>query len=310
MRRKPGANGRGKRPAKTTRPAKASRRKSAPISIRKPSPKLLRRALARQKEAGRIERQKGRAQAAIRHFRPRKADRGKFVLLTTRGNRGAAAKGRKGYLAYVSKAGKKSLMRVTKDYKPRKSTDIQAPLWRAPRAAKEFETAKLEHTGAGRSVVKGRGSVKVSGAFDFSDKVVGHIARSLKTTIERQASHRSYLINANVLAELPDGSTQVFSFAVPIAKADNIQIELEGLENFVRQKFYKFLATELSMAGYVTSGSANHVRRLSVNKGKPRDQWQAVYRDAKGRSYLGEWKQMYKPEVSIRLIEWQIEQAK
>lgn len=311
MKRKPGASGARKRPP--SKSAQRSGRKSAQRSGRK-SPKrpaspvrhfsraTLQKRLARQKAQARVDRQKARAQAAVRHFRVRKADHGKFVLVTTKGNRGASLKGRKGYLIYISKKGRKSLATHTKDYKPKKATDIEAPIWRNRKAAKEFEVAKLELTSKGKAVVRGKGALAISGVNDFSDKIVGTIANSLKSTIERQASHRSFLISANVLIVKQDGSTRVYSFSVPIAKADHIAIELGGLKNFVRQKFYAFMARELAFDGYVSSGSANHVRRLSDNAGLPPEDWT----QDDGQQWRGNESEI----VHIKSIEWKIEQAK
>ncbi len=278
----------------------ASRKRAG--AVRQFTRKQLQKRLLRQKSDAKLAAQKGRAFQAVKSFRVRKADRGKFISVTGTGKRGANLKGRKGYLVYVSKAGKKSLANHSKDYKPRKMTDISAPLWRNYKAAQEFETAKLEKTASGKSVVKGRGSVEVSGANDFSDSVVAKIAKSLKKTIEGQASHRSFLISANVLVVLPDGTNRVYSFVVPIAKADHISIKLGGLINFVRHKFYAFMAREMAFDGYVTAGSANHVRRLKENKGK--DVGEFTTRD--GNMWRGNESEI----IHIKQIEWQIEQAK
>lgn len=280
----------------------AIKRKPAKTSIKNLSPKQLQKRLTRQRQQEKVFQQKKRALAAVKSFRVKKADRGKFVLLTPKGKRGASLKGRKGYLVYVSKAGKKSLQRVSKDFKPKKATDISAPLWRNLKASQEFEHAKLEKTAGGKAIVKGRGSIAVSGVNDFSDKVVAKMAASLKRTIEGQASHRSFLISANVWIVLPDGTDRVYSFVVPIAKADHIAIKIGGLLNFVRHKFYAFMARELAFDGYVTSGSANHVRRLKENKGLEVGDF--TTRDG------NMWRGNESDIVRIKLIEWQIEQAK
>lgn len=70
----------------------------------------------------------------------------------------------------------------------------------------------------------------------------------------------------------------------------------------MRQKFYSFMARELAFAGYVSNGSANHIRRLSDNQSRERDEW----KDRRGEPWSGRNKQ----QVEIIKIEWQIEQAK
>ena len=272
-----------------------------------PSPSLQKR-LARQRASDQVNRNKTRAQSAVRKFRPRKSEHGRFVLITAEGKRADTKKSRKGFLVYVAKqpnrkTGKrgKSLAYHSKDFTATKLTTIEAPLWRNAKAAQEFERAKLVVTGKGRNVVKGRGAVDIAGSVnDFSDKTVEKIARSIKRTIENQASHRIFQIEVTALVETPNG-LETFNFTVPIAKADHIAIELAGLLNFVRQKFYAFMARTLALAGYVTAGSANHIRRLSVNQGKPVDQW----KDGKGQK----WESNENQVVKLRQLEWVIKQA-
>lgn len=273
-----------------------------------PKSKILEK-LRKQRERDTLQKQISRATSAKNKFRTRKEDRGKLVFVGVDGQREPQKKNRKGYLVYVTKTGKKRLVRDVKHsggFHSKKINDLNPPMTRnLSRAVKEFHKSQrvLISKHSARAAVKGRTAVEVSGVNDFNDKVVTKLARSLKKTIESQASRRQFLINANVLVTLPDKTEKVFKVQVPIAKADHIAIDLGGMQNFMRKKFYAFMARELAFEGFVTSGSANHIRRLSDNEGEDdRQEWV----NANGESWAGADLEI----VRIQSIEWKIEQIK
>lgn len=265
-------------------------------------------AFEKQRQAAKERQQRAKAYGARDLYKARKKDRGKFVLVGTQGEKDPQSKGRKGYLIYVTKTGKKWIVKQTGrkgQFVPRKLRDIAPPSKRNFRnAAKNFEAAKLEIVNKGKSAaIKGRGSVSGgSGGYDFSDKVVQKIAKSLKKTIESQRSKRSFLITAMVLVRLGDGTTETIQVQLPIDKADHISIKLGGLINFVRNKFYAFMARELAYHGYVSTGSSNHIRRLPENEGQERDEWV----DKLGKPWVGSDLNT----VRIISIDWIVQQAK
>lgn len=248
--------------------------------------------------------QKARALAARDGYKPRKKDRGKFVFVGTKGKAHPEKKGRKGYLLYITKSGKKWLMTQKgrkSPYQSRKFSEIEPTTQKNLRKrAQAFQRSKLVEVSKHKAAVKGKGKVDISGAWDFNDKVVRKIANSLKRTIEKQAAKRTFLIDVIALVELRDKSTRVFQFSLPIDKPDHIAIEIGGMMNFVSQKFYTFLAKELAYAGFVSSGSANHIRHLEENE------------DAEPGEYTknGEdWEGNDLEMVHIKSIEWSIKQA-
>ena len=317
MKRKPGASGsrRGAVPRKASkRVSPGNRPKAGPkgrtgrkakasggfLSL---SPLELAKRLVAQKERAKLARQKEKAVAVRNKFRQRKSDAGKFVMVGIDGKRNPQDKGRKGYLVYVTKTGKKQLAGYKQDFKPRKISDIEAPAHgNKLKAAKEFQAARRVKVSGGRAAVKARGSVATGGANDFNETVVSKLAKGVRAGMMRQASRRTFILSVNVLVELPSGETRVYSVQVPIARADHIAIELGGIENFIRQKFYAFMARELQFDGYVTRGSANHIRRLKDNQGKPVSQW--VQGDG------NKWRGNESEIVQIKQLEWQLEQAK
>ncbi len=300
--KKPGASG------------KAGQPRRKPVAVKSYSPKTLSKLVAKQRATEKLQRQKRKAFSAVSSFRKRKQDHGKFILVSSTGKRGVSAKGRKGFLVYVSKSGHKSLAIHNKDFTAQKASRITPPAWRNRKAAQEFTAAKLEKISTGRVVRKGSGSVKPdAGAWDFSDKVVNKIVKSLQRVFTNQASHRTFVISVNVLYRIPGTGVQAISFKVDIARPDFLEIKEQGLYNYVRRRFYSVMAQTLSLEdkhGYVTSGSSNHIRSLGINRGKPREQWQMLIRPKNKPEYYAEWKSMYKQVVKIQLIEWQIFQAK
>ena len=270
----------------------------------------IKRQFALQRKASKERQERKQALAARNSYKPRKKDRGKLVFIGTKGQKDPQRKGRKGYLLYVTKTGKKWFVkqvtnkRNTSQYRPRKLSSIAPRETRATRnAAKKFEAAKLVRVATGKAATKGKGSATGSkGGYDFSDKVVLKLAKSLKKTIEGQASHRSFLITAMVLVQLPDGTQETVQVQLPIDKADHIAIKLGGLVNFVRHKFYAFMARELAHLGYVTVGSSNHIRRLPENEGVEPGE----YVDKLGKNWTGNDLDV----VRIIRIDWIIQQAK
>jgi hypothetical protein len=264
---------------------------------------------AKQRQQAKERQQRKQAYAARNAYRPRKKDFGKLTFIGIKGQKDPQAKGRKGYLLYVTKTGKKWLVkqvtntRNVSQYKPRKLTSI------APRESKTlrnkikaFTSARLVRVSSGKAAVKGKGSVRgSSGQYDFSDKVVAKIAKALKKTIESQRSHRVFVIRAMMLIQLPDHTQETIEIEVPIEKADNISIRLAGLINFIRQKFYRYMARELAFHGYVTVGSSNHTRRLADNEGLDREDWT----DSRGEK----WKGARLDVVRILRIDWIVEQS-
>lgn len=260
--------------------------------------------LARQKEEKKLAGLLKKISHAVNKFRPRKADRGKLVFIGLSGQRNPGGKGRKGYLLYISKAGKKSFIKNKKaGLLAHKVSEIDPPVRKNIRrgAVSEFLSARRVMISKHRAVNKGQGKASGRGVNDFSDAVVKKIASSLQKALTRQKSHRTFLINANALITLPDGTTRVYSVIVPIARPDHVAIRIGGIRNFVRKKFYAFMAKELAFDGLVSSGSANHIRRLSENYGVKKGGW--TTKD--GEDWAGNDMEI----VRIESIEWKIEQS-
>lgn len=245
------------------------------------------------------------AYAARAAYKPRKADRGQLIFIDTTGRRDPSKKGRKGYAIYVTKTGKKWLLkekRAKEPFRARTRSKLNLPAGSRLKAAKEkFERRRLV-TVHRQAIVKGSGSATAGGAHDFSERVSDKIASSVKRVIGSQASHRIFQIEFNALVKLPSGQIEAISGQVPIEYPDHVAISVIGVRAWARHKFYSFLARELAFAGYVSNGSANHIRRLSDNSGKPRNQW----KDKRGEPWSGRDKE----QVEILKIEWKIEQAK
>jgi hypothetical protein len=261
-------------------------------------------------KTARLNRLKRKAAVAARNkFKPRQGDRGKFVFVDTKGKANPQKKGRKGYAVYVTTTGKKWLQLEHKAKEParaRTRSKLLLPAGARLRKAKQkFTAARLVKVGQGkeeRPLRKGFGTVNTGGTHDFNAGAVKRLAGQLRKYISNQASNRVYVVRFNALVKLPDGSTQAISGDVPIEYPDHAAISAIGVSAWVRHKFYAFMARELAYAGYVSAGSANHIRSLAVNQGKRRSQW----KDSRGEPWAGRGKQ----QVEIQRIDWELEQAK
>jgi hypothetical protein len=300
--KRPGARRRKGGTHKKQKPV-ASRKSSVSTRAKNISPEKLAELLIKQRDEKRNARVVERATAAARKFRPRKSERGRIVFIGTNGSRTAAAKGRKGYAVYVTKTGKKQIVKDFKrGYKPQKISEIEFKVSKSLKTAKaKFQTAKSEllTKGTRKAPVRKSGSVRPGNQWDFSDKVVDKIANSLHEALTGQKSRRTFNINAMVLVKKPDGTLKTYNVQVGIARPDHLAIEFGGIKNFVSRKFYAFLARQLAFDGYVTSGSANHVRYLPENQGLERDEWTKNGEVWEGHDY---------DTVKIQQIEWKIEQ--
>lgn len=244
-----------------------------------------------------LREQRAKVNKVIKNFRPKKSERGTVVFVGLDGKR-VKGNRRKGWIIKVGKKGGKRLVDAGHGLRPSNYRSVKIKQTQSTsRESKEFYRARLVKTKSGKSVVKGRGSVSSGGQWDFSDKVVSEIAGSIQRVLQGHKSHRVFLIEAIVAVEKANGDLKPVEVTVPISKADHIAIDIGGIFNFVRMQFYAYLAKQLAFDGYVTSGSANHVRRLKENKRKKRDKWTKQGQLWEGHDY---------EDVTIKSIEWQI----
>lgn len=286
---------------KRKRAAKVKQSLSRPPKRSVPKSVARGREMIEQTKANQREARIARALKATGKFRPKKTDRGNFVAVGTDGKR--LQKGKKGYLVYVDSKGRKAWQWKRDDsFLAKKIRRMEVPFQKGRKqAAKRFLESQVEVTGKGLAAVKGSGKIKPKGPYDFNDSVVNKMAGGIGKILRGQRSNRAFLLNALVLVTLPDGGEKVYNVKVPIQRADHVAIERGGIINFLRHKFYAFMARELAFDGYVTSGSSNHIRALKENKGKQRKDWTKDGQVWEGWDYQ---------TVKIAAIDWEMQQLK
>lgn len=266
--------------------------------------------LAAQKEKRKIQRRYDKAKEAVTKFKTRKKDRGNIVFISTKGKPGAEQKGRKGYLVYVTKTGKKQLVNDESGknvFLAKRVSEIEIPIRRNLRkATSRFRATRLLLLGEGIGVVRASGNIKRGASkntwgFGDSSKLVSKLTNSLGKAFKQQNSNRDFLVKVAALIKTASGNQTVFA-EVPIVRRDHIAIKYAGLEHFVRRQVYAFLAKELAYLGYVLAGSANHIRRLEDNEGLDESEWV----DSRGESWGG----IGLERVSIENFSWEIYQQK
>lgn len=277
--------------------------------------RLQRQAINTQKSKQREAKKKvERAREAIAKFRPLKKDRGQLVFIGAHGQRDAADKGRKGYLVYVTKTGKKQFIKQKRNgYSTSKFADVQPPISKKyARQSRAILEQRLRRKQDGKPVLVSSGKIIPRGDAGFSDTVVEKLTRAIGATMRGKCSvraQRRFVIRLMVNLDVPNSGNRLLEdgnavtpILIPIEKADNIAIELGGIENFVRKKFYAFMAQYLAFHGYVTTGSANHIRNLKANKGKSPAQWV--------RGDGAKWGKHKLDVVRIKALEYRIERVK
>ena len=193
-------------------------------------------------------------------------------------------------------------LRSRKDSKSFKGKDFTAIGERLKREGdKKAEKAfKAKNLGK-RGYVKAEGSTQTGGSSEFSDSVVDEISNSLIEAAELQRGKQVFQVSILMLVKLPDGTTEVLQTTMPFGYQDFQVMKSRGVEWFVRGKFYATMARELAIHGYVTQGSANHIRGRKANRGKNRDEWLGTDGN--------KWQGANKDEVELLTIEWKIEQS-
>jgi hypothetical protein len=244
------------------------------------------------------------AKKTLAAFKPSKKDFGKVVFIGTKGSKDAAGKGRKGYAVYVDKKGKKQIIPDYKDgLKPKKISEYEFPVSKRTRK-KYTEFKQLRREVLHREISTAETfSVKSKSLWDFSEGVIEKITSTLAKRFKSQKAQRSFTLKANITCK---GVNAVYRVEVLIKKPDYLSIEAGGLKNFVRQKFYADFAKQLSFDGYVTSGSANHIRKaLNLKRNPSLKSWKKYHKQA---GHKAEWLGDSFSIVQIETIEWQLEQ--
>jgi len=119
---------------------------------------------------------------------------------------------------------------------------------------------------------------------DFNAQVVPKVAGALKAAADRYASRREFQVDCAAVVRLPSGKVIAAQFNANFKQADIQTFQALGFyKPFVQQKLYAAFAEQLKGLGLVTTGSAQFISRLPVNRGQPRKRW----RDSKGMA----WKQ-------------------
>ncbi len=323
---------------------KKANRRSGLKSARKSGSKIRRKRLSvlqrfRLQEAkARFERRQKRSQKkaylARDAYKVRARDKGKLVMIGVKGQQSPQLKGRRGYLLYVTASGKKQLVKqpgkypykshvygelsVANNFRYRKKASYfyekrvavykGRRVLRSIRKVKPGKLAEAYSEQEGDEVEDGYGNdLKANRGSEFDDKVVKTITRSLQRAMSNQVRETNLLISLLVLIRFTDNTKQVMRFEIPVDKRTRLSILYGGTEEYIRMAFYAHFARELAYMGYITSGSANHIRK-SVGVKQITEASYNRYHAKKGDGV--EWQAPRFEVVSIEQYEWKIEEAK
>lgn len=286
-----------------------------PLQIQK---KLLQQQAEQQEKSAQIGKKRAaketvkRAKTAVSKFRPRKVDRGNLVFISSGGKRNPHHKGknktgsktydRKGYLVYVTKTGKKQLIKQHRyGFKATSFSNLQPPL--APKYSKtrqKIYESRAGKTQSGRTVILQRGSiVPTSKKQSFADNVVEKFAKAVQGQLNKTRGQKRF--NIKIMVKLT-GIDQPVVALIPIDKPDSISVHKGGIINFVKKKMWAHISSDLAAAGYVTAGSANHIRSRKWNKGLTREEWTVDGHNP--------WDRSEHEVVEVDVFEWIFEKNK
>jgi len=269
-------------------------------------------------------RQKRNAYAARDAYKPRKGDAGRYVMVGTKGKRNPQDKGRKGYLVYVTKTGRKWLIKRggKRPYLSGRISELNPSDNRLQNAAKQFRQAKLRRFG-GKPTLRTLRKTEFSESekkfnakegiesekpeygetletggkgHDFSEAMVKKLGDELERRFGQTGRKTPLLFTALLLLE----SGEVVQVQIAIPTLDKIGFQFGGLRQFIRGGFYASMAQQLAFLGYVTSGSANHIRRVT-GKSFSKSNWER-YHD---KTWTGKTPSV----VTIIRIDWKLEES-
>jgi hypothetical protein len=99
-------------------------------------------------------------------------------------------------------------------------------------------------------------------------------------------------------------SGEVVQVQIAIPTLDKIVYQFGGLRQFIRGGFYASLAQQLAFLGYVTSGSSNHIRRVT-GKTFSRKQWARYHSD---KPWIARAPKQIEV-VTVTRIDWKLEES-
>lgn len=293
-----------------------------------------------QKLARKFRRQHNQASELRDKYRARKGEWGTVVLVGKNGKRLPPGSKRKAIPVYVTKTGKKRLYvrtQLKNPYALRPLDNIKFSSSKNLRQiTKKFQIKVLKEVGRGKLIRASRARKKTGsraeqaaitaglpvtpGEFSegyqpprgeaFNETMVRKLATSISRALKSQKSKQVYLLTALAEIEGQQGR-EVVEVTFSLGRSDQHFFK-EHPRAFVRHAFYASFAQQLAFLGYVTSGSSNHIRRVTGAKTVTEKVWTKYHKseghtDSKGENM--EWQGNSFNIVDLLSLEWKIERT-
>ena len=297
-------------PARKIAAGKSSKMKMTPAQIRKHFAKQQAEARAKQAAAGKKEGAKQvmkRAKSALAKFKVnKKKDKGKLIFISARGTRNPQSKkyNTKGYLVYVNKNGKKELVKQNKyGYKATSFPNLKLPS--APKyteSRQKILLARRKKTLSGKTkkpILSGQ-IVPKNPKHSFASDVVQSFIDQIEEALGKRRGEKKFVLELAIKTkEIP----QPILIAIDFDGYEyERQTDDEEKADWLMRVIWREISNTLAAFGFVTSGSANHIRSLGINKGKPQEKW--LTKDGQA------WERRHKEIVTIEVFEWKIDEVK
>lgn len=209
---------------------------------------------------------------AVRHFKPRKADRLSFVFVNLKGKRQSSGSRAKGAMVYVNSKGKKAVVR----YKARvalapvKQTVFKLHGPTRKTAAKKFYEERTFKIKTGRVI---KSEAEQSRGIDWR-RFGNKAGKDLRNTVERFGRTRGqFIVNATVIVRYKDGKTRAIEITLNFNRGEFQHLTSKNYKKFMQQKVAEALGRALDFTDSVTKTSRLHIQRLKANKGKAKKDW-------------------------------------
>lgn len=225
---------------------------------------------------------KDKLRKALHGFRARKSERGKYVFVSTQGERLPPNSKRKGYLVYVDKKGKREV-----EWEPgakRKSKRIAGKLpTPVPFSVRTYHLSGVKHPKAAKEIrpitrrttlepthLSGTKAERQRHRGISYDRIQKRVTDKLWNEVKYQVGRTTYVVQATFSVKIK-GRVESFTFWLEYFHAGRNQRNKSNVSKFLRASLYQFLAEELAKHELVTAGSAAFIRKM--NPGEKREDW-------------------------------------
>lgn len=265
---------------------------------KKKATESLRSRIARAQGKKRAERRKAQAEKALRSFRPRKSERGSFVFIGPKGGRVKPNSKRKAVPVFISRTGKKRLVR---ERKKKGLSEIRF------RAASAFNVGKVKgQTKAKKKFFGAKFRRQMESRTIHGDNIrwerfVAGAQADLKRVRGNRKTNATVRLAVEITVADEDDHLETHSFDFQWHARALQKLDDENFAAFFWSVVYAEFAQRLRIGRQVTVGSFSRVEKANRGKQPVPSKWQW-----KGKI----WGKSSFEQVKVRRVKWELSKLK